>query len=76
MQTLYQLPDALWERVRTIIEPKPRKRKHPLQLILSGIIYLLSNGCKWRSLPPQYGDYRLLWYYLNRWAVYGLLEAV
>jgi transposase len=74
MQTLYQLPDSLWEKVRTIIEPKPRRRKVSLQTILSGIIYLLSNGCKWRSLPPQYGDYRLVWYYLNRWAVYGTLD--
>lgn len=76
MQTLYQLSNSLWEKVRTIIEPKPRKRKPSLQVILSGIVYLLSNGCKWRSLPPQYGDYRLVWYYLNRWAVYGILDKV
>jgi transposase len=76
MQTLYQLPDSLWEKVQTIIEPKPRKRKLTLQVILSGIVYLLSNGCKWRSLPPEYGDYRLVWYYLNKWAVYGVLDQV
>lgn len=76
MQTLYQLPDSLWEQVRSIIEPKQRKRKARLQVVLSGIIYLLSNGCKWRSLPPQYGDYRLVWYYLNKWAVYGVLDQV
>lgn len=74
MQTLYQLPDSLWQKVRTIIEPKPRKRKQSLQVVLSGIVYLLSNGCKWRSLPPEYGDYRLVWYYLNKWAVYGVLD--
>jgi transposase len=74
MQTLYQLPDSLWEKVRTTIEPKPRRRKVPLQVIFSGIVYLLSNGCKWRSLPPQYGDYRLVWYYLNQWAVFGTLD--
>ena len=74
MQTLYQLPDSLWKKVCTIFEPKPRRRKTSLQVIFSGIIYLLSNGCKWRSLPPQYGHYKLLWYYFNRWAVYGLLD--
>ena len=76
MQTLYLLPDSLWEKIRTTIEPKPRRRKASLQVILSGIIYLLSNGCKWRSLPPHYGDYRLVWYYLNKWAVYGVLDRV
>jgi transposase len=76
MQTLYQLPDSLWQKAGAIIEPKPRRRKHSLQTVLSGIIYLLQNGCKWRSLPPQYGDYRLVWYYLNKWAVYGVLDQV
>lgn len=76
MQTLYQLPDSLWERVRSNFEPKPRRRKAPLQLILSGIIYLLENGCKWRSLPPQYGHYKLVWYYFNRWALFGVLDKV
>jgi transposase len=76
MQPLYQLPDSQWQKVRTIIEPKPRRRKQSLQVILSGIVYLLQNGCKWRSLPPRYGDYRLVWYYLNRWAVYGVLDQV
>ena len=74
MQTLYLLPDSLWEKVRTVIEPRARRRKVSLQVVFSGIVYLLSNGCKWRSLPPQYGNYKLIWYYLNRWAVYGVLD--
>jgi len=74
MQTLYYLPDSLWVKVGAIIEPGPRRRKVSLRLILSGIVYLLSKGCKWRSLPPAYGDYKLVWYYLNKWAVYGTLD--
>ena len=76
MQTLYRLPDFLWEKIRTIIEPKRRKRKAPLQAIVSGILYLLSNGCKWRDLPPEYGHYKLVWYYFNRWTVYGVLDKM
>jgi transposase len=76
MQTLYQLPDSLWDKVRAKFEPKQRRRKASLQLILSGIIYQLSNGCKWRSLPPQYGNYKLIWYYFNKWALHGVLDQV
>jgi transposase len=76
MQTLYLLPDSLWEKVKAIIEPKARRRKISLQLVFSGIVYLLSNGCKWRSLPPQYGHYKLVWYYMNKWAVYGTLDKI
>lgn len=74
MQTLYRLPDSLWEKIRATIEPKARRRKTGLQTIMSGVLYLLQNGCKWRDLPPQYGNYKLVWYYFNRWTVYGVLD--
>jgi transposase len=56
------------------LEPKPRKRKNNLQVILTGIIYLLENGCKWEGLPPVYGNYKLVWYYYHKWMVFGMLE--
>src|SRR6476619_5393788 len=76
MQTLYMLPDSLWKEIKAIIEPKERKRKVHLQVIVSGIIYLLSNGCKWDSLPPCYGPCKLVWYYYNKWMLYGTLELL
>src|SRR5436309_13272275 len=82
MQTLYMLPDSQWKEIKAIIEPKQRKRKVNLQVIVSGIIYLLSNGCKWDSLPPCYArrilwrHYKLVWYYYNKWMLYGTLELL
>jgi putative transposase len=76
MQTLFILPDSQWDEVKTIIEPKERKRKISLQVIVSGIIYLLENGCKWDSLPPVYGSRKLVWYYYNKWMIFGVLEQL
>src|SRR3954452_17108673 len=76
MQTLYMLPDSQWKEIKAIIEPKQRKGKVSLQVIVSGIIYLLNNGCKWASLPPYYGHYKLVWYYYNKWMLYGTLEQL
>ena len=76
MQSLYMLPDSQWKEIKAIIEPKERKRKVHLQVIVSGIIYLLSNGCKWDSLPPCYGHYKSVWYYYNKWMLYGTLELL
>jgi len=70
------LSDSRWEEIKAIIEPKARKRKVRLQVIVSGIIYLLINGCKWDNLPPCYGHYKLVWYYYNKWMVYGVLEQL
>lgn len=76
MQTLFMLSDSQWDKVKIIIEPKGRRRKVCLRVIMSGIVYLLSNGCKWRSLPPQYGHYKLVWYYYHKWMRYGVLEQL
>lgn len=74
MQSPYMLSDCQWEELRTIIEPKARRRKVSLQIIVSGIIYLLENGCKWKGLPCCYGHYKTVWYYYNKWMLYGVLE--
>ena len=76
MQTLFMLSDSQWDKVKSIIEPKERRRKVCLRIIMSGIVYLLSNGCKWRSLPPAYGHYKGVWYYYHKWMCYGVLEQL
>ena len=70
------LSDSQWDKIKTIIEPKPRKRIISLQLIVSGIVYLLNNGCKWESLPPVYGNYKNVWYYYHKWMVFGVLDEL
>lgn len=76
MQTLFLLTDSLWAEVKAILEPKECKRKNNLHVVVSGIIYLLENGCKWESLPPAYGNYKSVWYYYNKWMVFGVLEKL
>jgi putative transposase len=74
MQTLFMLPDSQFREVAAIIEPKDRRRKVCLRTVLSGIVYLLENGCKWESLPPQYGNCKTVWYYFNKWMKLAGLE--
>ena len=76
MQTLFLLSDSLWDEVKLVLEPKQRKRKNNLQVVVSGIIYLLENGCKWEGLPPEYGNYKSVWYYYHKWMVFGVLEKL
>jgi putative transposase len=76
MQTLFWLTDSQWDEVKKVLEPQERKRKNGLQVIVSGIVYLLENGCKWERLPPQYGNYKTVWYYYHKWMVFGVLEKL
>jgi putative transposase len=70
------LTDSQWDEVKTILEPKERRRKLSLKVVVSGIVYLLQNGCRWEGLPPHYGNYKTVWYYYHKWMVLGLLEKL
>jgi transposase len=76
MPSLYRLPDSRWNEIKPLIEPRPRKPKTDLQLTIRGIIWLLQNGCKWESLPPDYGPYQRVWYYFNKWMVFGVPDQL
>jgi len=37
------------------------------RLILNALFYLLREGCRWRSLPPQYPHWQTVYYHFRRW---------
>ena len=34
----------------------------------------MENGCKWRSLPKEYGDWHVIYVRVNRWAKIAILK--
>ena len=42
--------------------------------VLNAILYVLENGCKWRSLPKSYGPWHTVYTRMNRWAKSGVLD--
>lgn len=70
------LSDPRRDEIKPVPEPKERKHKVSLRIIVSGIVYLLENGCRRESLPPSCGNCKNVWYYCNKWMVSGTLEQV
>ena len=57
--------------------PKPRKPPTMSNLfVLNALLYVLENGCKWRALPSEYGNWHTVYMRLNRWAKSGVLQRV
>jgi len=56
----------------------PRQRK-PAKIsnlnVLNAVLYLVEDGCKWRGLPKEYGDWHVIYVRVNRWAKKGVLQA-
>ena len=57
--------------------PKSRKRPVLSNLeVLNAMLYVMENGCKWRSLPSEYGNWHTIYVRINRWAKSGLLQKI
>jgi len=57
----------------------PRQRgnvKHENLKTLNAILYVTENGCKWRSLAKEFGNWNSIYKKVNRWAKSGVLERV
>ena len=40
------------------------------------MLHVVENGCKWRRLPQEYGDWHVIDVRVNRWAEKGVLQKV
>lgn len=43
---------------------------------LNAILYIAENGCKWRALPKEYGNWHTIYVRMNRWSKSGVLDKV
>lgn len=44
--------------------------------VLNAILYVAEHGCKWRGLPPRFGNWHTLYTRMNRWSKSGVLDRV
>lgn len=55
--------------------PKQRKPAKISNLnVLNAVLYIVENGCKWRGLPKEYGNWHVIYVRVNRWAKKGVLQ--
>ena len=44
--------------------------------VLNAILYVAEHGCKWRGLPPRFGNWHTVYTRMNRWSKKGALDRV
>lgn len=70
-----KLNEEQYERISDCF-PKQRKPAKIRNLdVLNAVLYLVENGCKWRGLPKEYGDWHVIYVRVNRWSKKGVLQA-
>ena len=44
--------------------------------LINAILYVAEQGCKWRGLPKEFGNWHTVYVRMNRWAKKGVLDRV
>jgi transposase len=44
--------------------------------VLNALLYVLENGCKWRALPKEFGNWHSIYTRMNRWSKNFVLHRV
>ncbi|ACA21248.1 hypothetical protein M446_7025 (plasmid) [Methylobacterium sp. 4-46] len=77
MADLFWLSDAQWAVIAPFMprnQPGP-ERKDDRQII-SGILHVLTSGCRWRDGPSAYGHRTTVYNRFNRWSRRGFWTAM
>src|ERR1700760_1353690 len=70
----------LSERQMTRISPHfPRSHGRPRvddRRVISGVIYVIRNGLRWKDAPQAYGPHKTLYNRFVRWSRRGVFERI
>ncbi|MFP4098933.1 MAG: transposase [Alphaproteobacteria bacterium] len=36
--------------------------------LINAVLFIAENGCKWRALPPEFGNWNTIYVRIRRWA--------
>ena len=73
-----ELSDFGWGVVRPFLPPRSRvgRPRADDRMVLNGILYVLTTGCRWMDMPLEYGSYKTAWRSLKRWQDEGVWDRI
>ena len=83
--TFFDIPDILdgveitESQFQRIADCLPRQRGNVSMTnlrLLNALLYVVENGCKWRGLPKQFGNWHTIYTRMSRWSKAGVLDRV
>ena len=77
MADLFWLSDTQWaviEPFMPVNQPGPERKDD--RRIISGILPVLTSGCRWRDFPAEFGPRTTVYNRFNRWSRRGFWRAM
>ena len=66
----------IYEKLSHLLPIQRGNVEIPNIVFLNALLYVLENGCKWRSVPEKYGKWNSIYKRANRWSKNGTLSKI
>ncbi len=71
-----EITPAQYERIAPVLPVQRGNVKLSNLQVINAILYVAEHGCKWRGLPPRFGNWHTVYTRMNRWSKNGVLDRV
>ena len=76
MGELFWLNNVQWSAIGPLLPQLGGKPRVDDRRVISGIIYVIRNGLRWRDAPPAYGPHKTLYNRFVRWSRMGVFNHI
>ncbi len=74
----YQLTDEQWQKIEGLLPTNGQRggqwKEH--RLMIDGILWVLSDGGRWRNLPAKFGPWQSVYDRFRNWTRRGLWDRI
>jgi transposase len=71
-----KLTDKQYKRIAGLLPKQRGNVKIDNRTMLDALIYRCKNGCSWRDMPKEFGNWHVIYMRFSRWTQNGVMESV
>lgn len=71
-----KLKENQYRRIEKLLPKQRGNVKIDNRVFLDAIIYRFKNGCSWRDLPKDFGNWHVIYMRFSRWTQNGVFDRV
>jgi transposase len=71
-----KLNDKQYKRIAGLLPKQRGNVKIANRDMLNALIYRCKNGCSWRDLPKEFGNWHVVYVRFSRWAKNGVFASI
>lgn len=71
-----QITQEQYQRIEKYLPKQRGNVRIDNRQFLNALLYVVENGCKWRALPKEYGNWHTIYVRMNRWSKNGVLDRI